>query len=134
MRRASLVAMVLAVGLLASGCWWPQVGAGPDRRSHNAAESRLTGANVASLSASWTVELPKGASEPVVSDDAVYVTSDFNLFAEEGAGLVDARGVDEHQLGVEVRKQLPDGAYLELFVKVDKDWQRRPKALERLGY
>ena len=26
------------------------------------------------------------------------------------------------------------GAYLELFVKVDKDWQRRPKALERLGY
>ena len=45
------------------------------------------------------------------------------------------RGVDEHQLGIEVRKQLPDGAYLELFVKVDKDWQRRrPKALERLGY
>ena len=27
-----------------------------------------------------------------------------------------------------------EGAYLELFVKVDKDWQRRPKALERLGY
>ena len=73
-------------------------------------------------------------NDPVVSDDAVYVTSDFNLFAEEGAGLVDARGVDEDQLGVEVRKQLPDGAYLELFVKVDKDWQRRPKALERLGY
>ena len=26
------------------------------------------------------------------------------------------------------------GAYLELFVKVDKDWQRHPKSLERLGY
>ena len=26
------------------------------------------------------------------------------------------------------------GAYLELVVKVDKDWQRRPKALDRLGY
>jgi len=29
---------------------------------------------------------------------------------------------------------LPPGAYLELFVKVDKDWQRRPAALDRLGY
>ena len=37
-------------------------------------------------------------------------------------------------VGIAVRAQLPPGAYLELFVKVDKDWQRRPKALERLGY
>src|SRR4051812_15408498 len=38
------------------------------------------------------------------------------------------------QVGIGVREQLPAGAYIELFVKVDKDWQRRPKALERLGY
>jgi GTP-binding protein Era len=38
------------------------------------------------------------------------------------------------QVGIAVREQLPKGAYLELFVKVDKDWQRRPKSLERLGY
>ena len=38
------------------------------------------------------------------------------------------------QVGIAVRRQLPAGAFLELFVKVDKDWQRRPKALERLGY
>ena len=37
-------------------------------------------------------------------------------------------------VGTKARRQLPDGAYLELFVKVDKDWQSRPKALERLGY
>ena len=37
-------------------------------------------------------------------------------------------------VGTEVRKQLPEGAFLELHVKVDKDWQRRPQALERLGY
>jgi GTPase len=37
-------------------------------------------------------------------------------------------------VGTAVREQLPEGAYLELFVRVDKDWQRRPKALERLGY
>jgi GTPase len=38
------------------------------------------------------------------------------------------------EVGTRVRAQLPEGAYLELFVKVDKDWQSRPKALERLGY
>ena len=37
-------------------------------------------------------------------------------------------------VGIAVRSQLPPGAYLELFVKVDKDWQRRTRALERLGY
>jgi GTP-binding protein Era len=36
-------------------------------------------------------------------------------------------------VGAAVRAQLPAGAFLELFVKVDKNWQRRPKALERLG-
>ena len=30
-------------------------------------------------------------------------------------------------------RQLDDGAYLELVVKVDKDWQRRPASLDRLG-
>jgi len=38
------------------------------------------------------------------------------------------------QVGINVRAQLPPGAFLELFVKVDKDWQRRPAALDRLGY
>jgi len=38
------------------------------------------------------------------------------------------------EVGTQVRKQLPEGAFLELHVKVDKDWQRRPRALERLGY
>ena len=38
------------------------------------------------------------------------------------------------EVGTRVRSQLPEGAFIELFVKVDKDWQSRPKALERLGY
>jgi GTP-binding protein Era len=38
------------------------------------------------------------------------------------------------QVGIAVREQLPPGTYIELFVKVDKDWQRRAAALERLGY
>ncbi|MBA3268435.1 MAG: GTPase Era [Acidimicrobiia bacterium] len=36
-------------------------------------------------------------------------------------------------VGTAVRAQLLPGAYLELVVKVDKDWQRRPPALDRLG-
>jgi GTP-binding protein Era len=38
------------------------------------------------------------------------------------------------EVGRLARAQLPEGAYLELFVKVDKDWQRRPDRVERLGY
>jgi len=37
-------------------------------------------------------------------------------------------------VGTAARQQLTPGTYLELFVKVDKDWQRRPQALDRLGY
>ena len=43
------------------------------------------------------------------------------------------RGSVLKEVGTAVRKQLPAGAYLELFVKVDKDWQRR-QALDRLGF
>ncbi len=38
------------------------------------------------------------------------------------------------EVGTRVRQQLPAGAFIELFVKVDREWQSRPKALERLGY
>jgi GTPase len=38
------------------------------------------------------------------------------------------------EVGQLVRKQLPAGAFIELFVKVDKNWQRRPDRVERLGY
>jgi len=38
------------------------------------------------------------------------------------------------QVGQAVRAQLREGAYLELMVKVDPDWQRQPKSLDRLGY
>jgi len=50
-------------------------------------------------------------------------------------GIVIGRGGGVlKEVGTQVRRQLAPGAYLELFVKVDKDWQRHPKALERLGY
>jgi GTP-binding protein Era len=36
--------------------------------------------------------------------------------------------------GTAVRAQLPEGAFIELFVKVEKGWQRHPELIERLGY
>lgn len=36
------------------------------------------------------------------------------------------------EVGTRVREQLPEGVFIELAVKVDKDWQHRPDRLERL--
>jgi GTP-binding protein Era len=38
------------------------------------------------------------------------------------------------RVGELARQQLPDGVFLELRVKVDRDWQRRPDRVQRLGY
>ena len=50
-------------------------------------------------------------------------------------GIVIGRGGSVlREVGSRARAQLPAGAFLELVVKVDRDWQSRPGALERLGY
>lgn len=38
------------------------------------------------------------------------------------------------RVGIAVREQLPEGAFIELHVSVDKDWQRRPDRIEEFGY
>ena len=38
------------------------------------------------------------------------------------------------QVGTLARQSLPEGTFLDLHVRVDKDWQRRPASLDRLGY
>jgi len=38
------------------------------------------------------------------------------------------------KVGIAVREQLPPGVFIELRVRVDKDWQQRPDRVERLGY
>ncbi len=50
-------------------------------------------------------------------------------------GIVIGRGGEVLKaVGTAVRAQLPPGAYLELFVRVEKRWQQRDDALDRLGY
>jgi GTPase len=38
------------------------------------------------------------------------------------------------EVGIAVRAQMPPGAFLELFVRVEKRWQHREDALDRLGF
>jgi GTP-binding protein Era len=37
------------------------------------------------------------------------------------------------RVGSAVRAQLPPGAYIELSVRVARDWQQRPEMLQQLG-
>jgi len=48
--------------------------------------------------------------------------------------VIGKRGRVLKAAGTAVRQQLEPGAYLELFVKVEKGWQRHPEMIERLGY
>jgi len=47
--------------------------------------------------------------------------------------VIGHRGEVLREVGIAVRAQLPPGAYLELFVRVEPSWQRRADALDRLG-
>jgi GTP-binding protein Era len=80
-------------------------------------------------------ELPHSVATRVTEWEWPVVRCEILVERDSQKGIViGKKGSVLKQVGTAVRQQLPDGAYLELFVRVDKDWQRRPKALERLGY
>jgi GTP-binding protein Era len=80
-------------------------------------------------------ELPHSIATRVTEWEWPRIRCEILVERESQKGIVIGRqGSVLKQVGIAVREQLPPGTYLELFVKVDKDWQRRPKALERLGY
>jgi len=80
-------------------------------------------------------ELPHSVACRVTEWEWPRIRVEILVERESQKGIVIGRGgAVLREAGARVRAQLPPGAYLELFVKVDKDWQRRPAALERLGY
>jgi GTP-binding protein Era len=80
-------------------------------------------------------ELPHSIATRVTEWEWPRIRCEILVERESQKGMVIGKGGRVlKQAGTAVREQLPPGAFLELFVKVDKDWQRRPKALERLGY
>ena len=80
-------------------------------------------------------ELPHSIATRVTEWDWPLIRCEILVERESQKGIVIGhRGEVLKRVGAAVRSQLPEGAFLELHVKVDKDWQRRPAALDRLGY
>lgn len=80
-------------------------------------------------------EVPHSIAARVTEWEWPYIRCEILVERDSQKGIViGKKGAVLKAVGTAVREQLPDGAYLDLHVKVDKDWQRRAKALDRLGY
>jgi GTPase len=80
-------------------------------------------------------ELPYSIATRVAEWEWPRISVDIVVERESQKGMVIGKGgAVLKQVGTLVREQLPPGAFLELRVRVDKDWQRRPDRVERLGY
>ncbi len=80
-------------------------------------------------------ELPYSIATRVTEWEWPRIRCDIIVERESQKGMVIGKGGSVlKQVGERARAQLPEGAYLELRVKVDKNWQRRPDRVERLGY
>jgi GTP-binding protein Era len=80
-------------------------------------------------------ELPYSIATRVSEWEGNRITVEIVVERESQKGMVIGKGGRVlKQVGERARRQLPEGTYLDLRVKVDKDWQRRPDRVERLGY
>jgi len=80
-------------------------------------------------------ELPHSIATRVTEWEWPRVRCEILVERDSQKGIVIGRkGAVLKEVGTKTREQLPDGMFLELVVKVDKGWQRHPKALDRLGY
>jgi GTP-binding protein Era len=78
-------------------------------------------------------ELPYSIATRVTEWDWPYIRCEILVERESQKGMVIGKGGRVVKaVGEAVRRQLPDGAYLDLHVKVSRDWQRRPSDIERL--
>ncbi len=80
-------------------------------------------------------ELPHSISTRVTEWDWPRVRCEILVERESQKGIVIGhKGAVLKQVGINVREQMPEGAFIELQVNVMKDWQRRDDHLDRLGY
>ncbi|MFM7392601.1 MAG: GTPase Era [Actinomycetota bacterium] len=80
-------------------------------------------------------ELPYSIATRVTEYEWPRIRCEIIVERESQKGMVIGKGgAMLKQVGIAVRKQLADGAYLELHVVVDDGWQNRPDRIERLGY
>ena len=80
-------------------------------------------------------ELPYSIATRVTEWEWPRVRVDIIVERDSQKGMVIGKGGRVlKEVGQRARAQMPEGIFLELRVKVDKDWQRRPDRVERLGY
>ena len=80
-------------------------------------------------------EIPHSIATRVTEWEWPHIRVEILVERESQKGIVIGhKGENLKRVGTEVRKQLTDGAYIELQVNVDKNWQKRPDEIERLGY
>jgi GTPase len=80
-------------------------------------------------------ELPYSIATRVTEWEWPRIRIEIVVERESQKGMVIGRGgAVLKKVGEAVRSQLPPGAFVELHVTVDKDWQRHPDRIRRLGY
>ena len=80
-------------------------------------------------------ELPYSIATRVVEWEWPRIRVDIIVERESQKGMVIGKGgAVLKEVGRRARAEMPEGVFLELRVKVDKNWQRRPDRVERLGY
>jgi GTP-binding protein Era len=85
------------------------------------------------LLAATSDELPYSIATRVSEWEGDRITVEILVERESQKGMVIGRGGQVlKRVGEAARRQLPPGTFLELRVKVDKDWQRRPDRVDRL--
>lgn len=80
-------------------------------------------------------ELPYSIATRASTSDEGVIRCEIVVERESQKGMVIGKGGSVlREVRKRLRKQLPKGSALELVVTVDKDWQRRPDRVQRLGY
>jgi GTPase len=80
-------------------------------------------------------ELPHSIACRVTEWEWPYIAVEILVERDSQKAIVIGKGGTVlRDAGIAARKQLPDGAYLELRVRVERDWQRRTDIMDRLGY
>ncbi|HVB04637.1 MAG TPA: GTPase Era [Acidimicrobiales bacterium] len=80
-------------------------------------------------------ELPHSIACRVTEWEWPYIRCEVLVERESQKSIVIGRnGAVLKAAGVAARAQLPPGAYLDLHVRVERDWQRRRDMIEELGY
>jgi GTP-binding protein Era len=80
-------------------------------------------------------ELPHSIACRVTEWEWPRVRCEILVERDSQKGIVIGKGGSTlKEVGTAVRQQMPPGAFLELFVRVEKRWQHREDALDRLGF